>query len=284
MSHRTCAFEGCEYRLSKAPGPGRWPKWCPTHRGGIDWSPTARDARRAARADALIDGRWPAVEECKRCGRGLPEKRVTGPRSSYCSSKCKSAASYARRREAISERRRATNREILSNTLKTCPQCHAEFRPEKSLKQKYCSPKCAQDFSRDSLSRECSAPDCDRPVRAKSLCNMHYRRKMRAEGAEWDSDDQPWSDRRRANWKKRYALGRGAADAESFSYGEIFDRDNWTCGICSDPVDRLLEWPDPMSASLDHIVPVSQGGAHVRDNAQCAHLGCNVSKGARISI
>jgi 5-methylcytosine-specific restriction endonuclease McrA len=30
-----------------------------------------------------------------------------------------------------------------------------------------------------------------------------------------------------------------------------------------------------MSASLDHIVPVSLGGAHVPGNVQLAHLICN---------
>lgn len=63
---------------------------------------------------------------------------------------------------------------------------------------------------------------------------------------------------------------------------EIYERDGWTCGICHDPVDRSLQWPDPKSASLDHVVPLTAGGAHVRANVQCAHLGCNSSKGSRV--
>jgi len=41
-------------------------------------------------------------------------------------------------------------------------------------------------------------------------------------------------------------------------------------------------FPEPMSATVDHIVPVSLGGAHTEDNMQAAHFFCNTAKGARI--
>ena len=37
-----------------------------------------------------------------------------------------------------------------------------------------------------------------------------------------------------------------------------------------------------MSASLDHIVPLSQGGTHTLGNVQLAHLVCNERKHDRI--
>lgn len=33
-----------------------------------------------------------------------------------------------------------------------------------------------------------------------------------------------------------------------------------------------------MSASLDHVVPMSKGGGHTYANTQCSHLKCNVDK------
>lgn len=106
---------------------------------------------------------------------------------------------------------------------------------------------------------------------------MHWRRQARAEGRELAP---VWDERRRANWRKRYALTRGASDAEAFDYRAVYERDGWVCGICTEPVDREASWPDPLSASLDHVMPVSRGGTHSPDNAQCAHLICNVRKGA----
>lgn len=79
---------------------------------------------------------------------------------------------------------------------------------------------------------------------------------------------------------RRRALTKGA-DAEPFTYVEVFDRDGWVCGLCDGPVDRELKHPDPMCASLDHVVPLSLGGHHVLSNVQCAHLVCNIRKGAR---
>lgn len=58
----------------------------------------------------------------------------------------------------------------------------------------------------------------------------------------------------------------------------VFDRDGWICGLCGEPVDKWLEWPDAMSVSLDHVVPLSRGGDHSYANVQCAHLGCNQRK------
>ena len=51
------------------------------------------------------------------------------------------------------------------------------------------------------------------------------------------------------------------------------------CGICGRPVDFSLKFPDPMSATVDHIIPVNKGG-HPSDlrNLQLAHFWCNRQK------
>jgi HNH endonuclease len=38
--------------------------------------------------------------------------------------------------------------------------------------------------------------------------------------------------------------------------------------------------PDPLSKSLDHLIPLSRGGTHEPANVSLAHLRCNVSRGA----
>lgn len=38
--------------------------------------------------------------------------------------------------------------------------------------------------------------------------------------------------------------------------------------------------PDPLCASIDHIVPLSQGGTNDLTNLQLAHLRCNLRKRA----
>lgn len=47
------------------------------------------------------------------------------------------------------------------------------------------------------------------------------------------------------------------------------------CGICGQPVDKSLKYPDPMSPTVDHIIPCSRGGSDDLDNLQLAHRKCN---------
>lgn len=93
------------------------------------------------------------------------------------------------------------------------------------------------------------------------------------------------ADRNRANWKYLTARRARLRDAfvESFDRLEIFERDEWMCGICGCAIDPSVEWPDPQSASLDHILPIARGGTHSRANAQASHLTCNVRKGVAVT-
>ena len=55
------------------------------------------------------------------------------------------------------------------------------------------------------------------------------------------------------------------------------------CGICGHPVDMSLKYPHPLSAQIDHIIPVSQNG-HASDisNLQLSHFSCNRQKSDKI--
>ena len=51
------------------------------------------------------------------------------------------------------------------------------------------------------------------------------------------------------------------------------------CGICGKPVDKSIRYPDPMSPTVDHIIPVSRNGDPVAiENLQLAHRCCNRMK------
>lgn len=55
------------------------------------------------------------------------------------------------------------------------------------------------------------------------------------------------------------------------------------CAICGNVVDKNLKYPDPMCATVDHIIPVSKGG-HPSDisNLQLAHFRCNRLKSNKL--
>ena len=62
---------------------------------------------------------------------------------------------------------------------------------------------------------------------------------------------------------------------------DIYERDKWICGICTQPIDPNLAWPHKWSASLDHIVPQSHMliPDHSARNLRAAHLYCNSMRG-----
>ena len=63
---------------------------------------------------------------------------------------------------------------------------------------------------------------------------------------------------------------------------ERVKRSQRVCWICGNEVDLDLDYPDPMSFSVDHVVPLAHGGKG-DDYANCraSHLACNQSRGAR---
>lgn len=54
---------------------------------------------------------------------------------------------------------------------------------------------------------------------------------------------------------------------------KIAERDKWICHICGKKVNRK-------NMSIDHLIPISQGGEHSKKNVRLAHLSCNQSRGA----
>lgn len=56
------------------------------------------------------------------------------------------------------------------------------------------------------------------------------------------------------------------------------------CGICGKPVDKSLKPPHPMSATIDHIIPLARGGHPADiDNLQLAHRCCNRQKSDKLA-
>ncbi len=58
----------------------------------------------------------------------------------------------------------------------------------------------------------------------------------------------------------------------------LFEKDKGICQLCGLKINQNVEWPDPRSATIDHIIPVSEGGKNSYENAQLTCLKCNNDK------
>lgn len=85
---------------------------------------------------------------------------------------------------------------------------------------------------------------------------------------------------------KRYRPDRdGGAKTEYLKNRRRLLHSAEVCAICGQPLDKSLRFPHPMSATADHIIPISQGGdPSDPDNLQAVHLICNQIKGSRMTI
>jgi hypothetical protein len=164
---------------------------------------------------------------------------------------------------------------------KTCSACHepkslAEFYNDRSKKDglaSSCKP-CSSEHSR--LWKESN------PERARERA-----RKWRAANPEknhenylqWRTEDPERYRKQKYNAVHRTrALKAGGEVDESLDIFTVFEEENYICGICGDAIDPFLRNRHPEMATIDHIIPLSKGGSHTRDNVQTAHLSCNVKK------
>ena len=225
-----------------------------------------------------------ATVECVRCGEAIIRKLTQGgPPPKYCTARCRQLTSYERRIEsgaqAVSYAKERAKFQPKPVTDRACIECGGSFLA-KRYDARFCSKSCVQRFGRANPDGTCIVGECERTGEAKGLCPMHWKRDRRAAGL---IENEPWNERRKSHWHKRRAQKLNLP-ADNIRPADVYERDEWVCGICSTPVDRTLAHPDPMSPSLDHVLPLSLGGHHTMENVALAHLSCNVRKGNRVEV
>lgn len=222
---------------------------------------------------------------CLICGVSFEQSSTRGRRQIYCGRKCNRRACEIRRSIAKQAARQAS--------AHPCKQCGGPVE----VKTRGPVPKVCSSFCDEVLRgmrrpaplppMVCALPDCVRifvPVHDHQRCcserhgKMLYNRESRADGRQ---KTDPWNDRRRDSYHRRRALKKGATSGGPVRLAEVAMRDRRRCHLCGSSVDLARVWPDPMSPSLDHLVPLTRGGPHAPENVRLAHLRCNVAKGNR---
>lgn len=207
------------------------------------------------------------VHTCPVCAAPFALKAIGRP-ARHCSKKCADKASAARRRTAA--------------RVTLCQECGGlNPLPVRGAARKFCSAECrAACHARlrvvHRYAGQCAqcgyAFSCAKA--GQRFCSIGCKNRAHLATRYANHEYAPQSNGHRAR-----ALRYGAAYV-AVNPADIFARDSWVCGLCAGQVDALLRWPHPFSASIDHVIPLSRGGDHIPENLQCAHLRCNIVKGA----
>lgn len=227
------------------------------------------------------------------CGKTFMPKAVS--RTSYCSRECAFRCVGAWRAPAV--------REFPQQTL-TCLSCQKPFVSTRGG-ERYCSEEC-RERGRPFLCehcgntfyakapRACCSDDCAHQKALKDQrdkyepvpefeatcaeCGKTYT--TNRTGSRYCGEDcvQVVAKRAKKESNDRRRATETGAFVQKVSRKAIFIRDGWICQLCGLPVDPKLRYPDYMSASLDHIMPLAKGGTHETANVQLAHWICNSRK------
>lgn len=230
------------------------------------------------------------VRTCERCGCRFQRRNPSGKarkglvqEGRFCSRVCSAAAIrvYASSSEA---KRADNNRQRAKRGLRpigtpppelACVVCDSIFTP-RSLAARLCSEECKRRHARTAA---VSADTADRTPRPCAECAHPF--------------SPVYGDKRRTYCSKRCLkraasrIGKAARRSklrqtviEPVNPTKVFDRDNWQCQLCGVDTPRKLRGSiDPSAPEMDHIVPVSKGGAHTYVNVQCCCRRCNAFKG-----
>ena len=221
-----------------------------------------------------------AIKVCAWCGHSFEWVASVGRPPKTCSASCRRARQ--RSAERVSQRARALERR--KRDPKVCEACGAVRVDTGSSWYRWCSDECRPSVStpRDKTCLWCQqmfAIPVGTVGNPPSYCSAECRGEGDARRFHLNRTGTDWRDHN----ARRRAKIRDGCRSERVESRAIFERDGWRCQLCGARVPRSAKWPDPRSPSLDHIVPLSQGGGHEPRNVQLTHLTCNVRKQARAS-
>lgn len=253
--------------------------WRPKHGSARFCSPSCRDDPRR------LHGETPSRQRpCSVCGAEFQARRRV---DKYCSLTCQRRGFHAKR---IADGRLTVMLDARKGRHR-CVQCGNACGGEGG---KYCSPSCQAEHEH--------GPDRGpKPVFTER--QKAARRKLRKSARGTSGGRVVWAQGKcrrcgdcftavssggipaycstacsnRDRKERRRAREAGAKITPGRRY-RVFERDNWICQICGDPVNRDSKVPALDAPVIDHKIPLAQGGEHCEDNWQTAHFYCNSVK------
>ena len=203
----------------------------------------------------------PVARPCLECGVSFEPLRGS---PTCCSTSCRNLHNTRTRYRNKADR--------LNGTCAECAWCFASF--DFSSHRPCCSAVCSSARDRHWSTWKhpltCHLPQCMDCASVFAL-TTNGKRCNKCQ-LKFDADRRSFSEARR-----KRAERNGDMDIH---WRRLGDRDSWCCHLCGGRVPKVAGTAkNERGATVDHLVPISCGGAHSWDNVAIAHRSCNLSRG-----
>ncbi len=195
---------------------------------------------------------------CKNCGEIV---WANGKENKYfCSIECMNE--YKDKNRKYPKRRKPPHDGIYH---KECVNCHKPFTT-KTGQSKYCSDDCKREYE-NKKSRELAHNNYIPEMRICKNCQCVFFTSINR-----NRNSQFCSEECMKNYHKNLRVRvNKISEIMNITVKSIYKRDHGICQICNLPVNiksKSKYW----SASIDHIVPINEGGSAFEENCQLTHL------------
>lgn len=205
---------------------------------------------------------------CKNCGAAFTPGVDRGRPALHCSSDCTQAWARANRKAKLLESA------LASKPLCAHPLCTSVVPLRRSI---FCSKRCQKDNRRGNLSPYGFGDRCAVWFKPCPRCGVLVTMKARNQANLCAPCRRAW---RLAHDRKKNHERRAKGKPE-VTVVELAEMHGAKCHICKRKIDMTLPGLHRMGPTVDHLVPVSQGGTNDTLNLALAHRECNTRRSNR---
>jgi hypothetical protein len=211
-------------------------------------------------------------EFCLWCGIDLDQINKPGSPKKFCSRKHN--AEY-----------RQANKPKAPKLSKSCAWCNKTYITNLK-KSKFCCSRCRNAYSSDKQVKATQAKNAANPRRFDFDCDRCFQTvqtgKPVTRGAYGRFCHNCSLVKRRERYRIKTAKRQKITNPIRISADVLIERDGNVCHICLTQIDLSLARNSRFGATIDHVIPVSKGGADTLDNMKLAHWICNIKKGNKL--
>ena len=206
---------------------------------------------------------------CEYCGK--PRWSDHPNRNRFCSREC---VNKAKNLETLS-RKEAWRKERIELMTRACPNCGVVFQA-KHENHRFCSSECQYENALR-VHHENIVAHFIPVVSVCPECGNLFSTTLQSQSKQYCSREcAERAQSRRYHARRKEQMSK--AFVEPVGLKTTFRSYGGVCAICGLPVPETGDPTNQWAATVDHIIPLSQGGKHAKNNCQIAHRLCNSIK------